>query len=426
VTRSPTSSAALETQARVEEMLRESIPSDPDLPSYPNRDEVEERLGELERRRNERAQRRLNLKAHRSPSKSAGRTFRAIAAISAAAAAAAVSSDADADVDDSDEDADFGGDTTSGTRTRSSSSGDSSALGGAQMLGAGGHAQEDEDVDLPDVDIDAPIVLGRSRASASAVTAPLHVSTAVSAACASPPGSRASSKRKRTASAAAFVSDETQASTRRSARLAPGIRGSAPQLAAAKSKSLDESLADFTEDEFDFSTSDDESDKSDLHAHADGSSYTEVGSGNSVGIEGTSSEGESAVAPDRSSDSGRRIRTVKSRNRPISTEIAMSPSPRLRSRLPVAFHACGTAIQSVRSHRQSLSTSASDLRGSAGSGRSKPRQLTAVAASLTGAVCLTRSGRAQRHRKALVALQDVQSEKRATRSSGAADLYMLA
>ena len=43
-----------ETAANVEQMLRDSIPSDPDVPSYPNVQVVEERLAEMERRRAER------------------------------------------------------------------------------------------------------------------------------------------------------------------------------------------------------------------------------------------------------------------------------------------------------------------------------------------------------------------------------------
>lgn len=43
-----------ETAAHLEELLRDAIPSDPDVPSYPNVHEVEERLAEVERRRAER------------------------------------------------------------------------------------------------------------------------------------------------------------------------------------------------------------------------------------------------------------------------------------------------------------------------------------------------------------------------------------
>ena len=55
------SPAELETPAHLEELLRDAIPSDPDVPSYPNVHEVEERLAEIERRRAERCVYRVSL-----------------------------------------------------------------------------------------------------------------------------------------------------------------------------------------------------------------------------------------------------------------------------------------------------------------------------------------------------------------------------
>jgi hypothetical protein len=391
-----------ETPARVEEMLRESIPSDPELPSYPNVLEVEERLGEMKRRRDERAQRRLDLKARRSPGKSAGRTFRAIAAITEAAAAAD-------EVDEDEEDGDFeattsgtsaGGDPLTGSRTRSSCG---SALAGAHKR-AGGDDDDDDEDDIPDdLDLDAPIVVsvtGRRRAALPAASAATSCS-----ASASP---QAGSKRKHVA--------QSVAAGRRSFATSrpPLVRSSAGRRNGRRPSPVvelgSEAEGDEEEEEYDFG-----SDRSSAEEDDDSDEEEEEVEDRSAGTAQMSDEGagECAETDDGDADSGPHAASSslprQRGGRPISTEAA---SPRGG---PSHMHSSRRTRHTESPPRPLVKPSARQY-----SKRVSGHATAELNTTDSSSAALSRSGR-----KALIASQDLVG-RRKTRSAGVADLFMLA